>query len=143
MGARKVKLPKVAALAGAPSSMTRINRAFRSCASSERKVGPPVLFSCTGRAGIPRSMPIAAGKQSAATVQKAARHPSNAPSTDPPGTPAIVAIVVPDSSTASARPFLSGGTSVAAVEAGDLGAANDGAFGAGLGECGITGADFA
>src|SRR5262249_3299408 len=41
--------------------------------------------------------------------------PSSVPSTDPAGTPAIVATVVPDSSTASARPFLSGETSVAAV----------------------------
>ena len=64
---------------------------------------------------MPFRMPRAAGRQRAATAQNVARQPSNMPSTDPPGTPAIVATVVPDSSTASARPFLSGGTSAAAA----------------------------
>jgi hypothetical protein len=60
-------------------------------------------------------MPAAAGRQSSATAQKVARQPSRVPSTAPPGTPATVATVVPDSRTASARPFSSAATSVAAV----------------------------
>ena len=60
-------------------------------------------------------MPNAAGMQSTAIAQKVARQSSSVPSIAPPGTPAMVATVVPDSSTASARPFRSAGTSSAAV----------------------------
>ncbi|CAM5596223.1 hypothetical protein SGRIM128S_09763 [Streptomyces griseomycini] len=114
-GARKVKLPNVAAFTSAPSSITSISGGLVSRASSARKAGPPVASSSTGPAGIAFRMPRAAGRQRAATAQNAARQPRTVPSTDPPGTPATVATVVPDSSTASARPFLPGETSMAAV----------------------------
>jgi hypothetical protein len=61
-------------------------------------------------------MPRAAGMQSRAIAQKVVLHPAAAPSTAPAGTPATVAIVVPDSRMATARPVRSAGTSVAAVE---------------------------
>ncbi len=106
----------MAAFTSAPSSIARTNRGRASRASSARNAGLPVAAPSPARpAGIPFRMPRAAGRQRAATAQKAARQPSHVPSTAPPGTPATVATVVPDSSTASARPFLSGATSVAAA----------------------------
>ncbi len=65
--------------------------------------------------GMPLTMPKAAGRQSSAIAQKVARQSSSVPSTAPPGTPATVATVVPESSTASARPFCAAGTRVVAV----------------------------
>ncbi len=114
-GARKVRPPKVAAFTSAPSSITRISRGRVSRPSSVRSAGLPVSSCASCPAGMPPRMPTAAGRHRTATAQKVACQPSSVPSTAPPGTPAIVASVVPDSSTAKARPFLSGGTREAAA----------------------------
>lgn len=54
---------------------------------------------------MPSMMPSAAGMHSSAIAQKVDRQPNAEPSSAPAGTPAMVATVVPDSSTARARPF--------------------------------------
>lgn len=68
----------------------------------------PPSCAFTRVAEMPPRMPGAAGRQRAATAPNAARRPNTVPSSDPPGTPAIVAGVVPDSSTARARPSPAG-----------------------------------
>ena len=65
-------------------------------------------------AGIAFTMPNAAGRQRSVIAKKVARQSNTVPSSAPPGTPAMVANVVPESNTASARPLWSAGTSVAA-----------------------------